>query len=131
MNEVLDFLNKAGVYFLATAEGDQPHVRPIGFVMECEGKLAFCTSNDKAMCKQLVANPKVEIACYDGEGNTLRICGKAVFATSDDTQRRALEVMPALSGMYSVGDGVFEIYYIDGLKAICSNMSGESKVLIG
>jgi uncharacterized membrane protein YdcZ (DUF606 family) len=44
------------------------------------------------MCKQLTANPKVEIACYDGEGNTLRICGKAVFATSDETQAKALEV---------------------------------------
>lgn len=39
MKEVLDFLNKVGVYYLATAEGDQPHVRPIGFVMDCEADL--------------------------------------------------------------------------------------------
>lgn len=79
------------------------------------------------MCRQLAANPKVEIACYDGEGNTLRICGNAVFATSEETQKRALEVMPSLSGAYSVGDGVFEIYYLDEAKAVCSNMSGESQ----
>ncbi|MGX8701166.1 pyridoxamine 5'-phosphate oxidase family protein [Caproiciproducens sp.] len=128
MKEVLDFLNKVGVYYLATAEGDQPHVRPIGFVMECGGKLSFCTGSGKAMCKQLAANPKVEIACCDGE-NTLRICGKAVFATSDETQAKALEVMPSLSSLYSVGDGVFEIYYLDDAKAVCSNMSGESQEL--
>ena len=129
MKEVLDFLNKVGVYYLATVEGDQPHVRPIGFVMDCGGKLTFSTCNQKAMCKQLAANPKVEIACYDGEGNTLRICGKAVFATSDETQAKALEVMPSLKEMYSVGDGLFEIYYLDDVKAVCTNMSGESQEL--
>jgi len=79
-------------------------VRPIGFVMDCGGKLAFCTNNYKAMYKQLVANPKVEIACYDGKGNTLHICGKAVFATSAETQKKALEVMPSLGDIYSAGD---------------------------
>lgn len=38
MQQVLDFLNKAGVFFLATADGDQPHVRPLGFVMDCGGQ---------------------------------------------------------------------------------------------
>lgn len=129
MKEVLDFLKKAGVYYLATVEGNRPRVRPIGFVMDYDGKLAFCTGNTKDMCKQLTANPKVEIACYDGEGNTLRISGKAVFATSEETQREALAVMPALSSMYSVGDGVFEIYYLDDAKAIRSNMNGDRKEL--
>ena len=129
MKEVLDFLNKVGVYYLATAEDGQPHVRPIGFVMDCCGKLTFQTCNQKAMCKQLAANPKVEIACYDGEGNTLRICGKAVFATSEETQQKALEVMPTLKNQYSVGDGLFEIYYLDEAKAICSNMNGDCQEL--
>ena len=129
MKEVLDFLNKAAIYFLATSEGDQPRVRPIGFVMDCDGKLAFCTSNEKNMYKQLAANPKAEIACYDGQGNTLRICGKAVFATSKDTQHKALELMPRLGNMYSVGDGKFEIYYLDQAKAVCANMRGDCREL--
>ncbi len=129
MQQVLDLLNKAGVYYLATAEGDQPRVRPIGFVMECGGKLAFCTGNKKAMCKQLAANPKVEICAYDGQGNMLRICGEAIFATSAETQQKALDVMPALKNLYSVGDGVFEIFYLDKAKAVCSNMSGETQEL--
>ncbi|MDR1320634.1 MAG: pyridoxamine 5'-phosphate oxidase family protein [Gracilibacteraceae bacterium] len=127
MKEVLDFLNKNRVYYLATAEGDQPRVRPIGFVMEWGGKLAFCTSNQKAMCKQLAANPKAEIACCDGEGNTLRIYGKAVFVTSAESQKKALEIMPNLGGMYSVGDGIFEVYCLDEAKAVFSNMKGERR----
>lgn len=127
MEKALEFLKQAGVYFLATTEGDQPRVRPIGFVMDYNGKLAFCTGNTKAMYKQLVTNPKVEICAYDGRGNNLRINGKAVFATSEETQKKALEVMPELSGMYKVGDGVFEIFYLDEAKAVRSTMSGESE----
>ena len=129
MKEVLDFLNNAKVFFLATDEGGQPRVRPLGFVMECGGKLAFCTSNEKPMYRQMKANPKVEIAACDSQCNTLRICGKAVFATTPETQKKALEVMPDLGKMYSVGDGKFEIFYIDEGKAVCSSMTGESKEL--
>jgi uncharacterized pyridoxamine 5'-phosphate oxidase family protein len=129
VKDVLDFLNKAGTFYLATAEGDQPHVRPLGFVMDCGGKLAFCTSNRKNMCKQLAANPKVEICCIDAECNTLRICGKAVFATTEETQRKALEVMPSLKDLYAVGDGKFEIFYLDEAQAVCSTLSGETQTL--
>lgn len=124
MKKVLEFLNRVGVFYLATAEGDQPRVRPIGFVMESGGRLAFCTGNAKPMFRQLAANPKVEICCYDGQGNTLRVCGKAVFVTSEETQKKALEIMPTLSDMYSVGDGVFEIYCLDNARAVRSSMGG-------
>lgn len=129
MKEVLEFLQKAGVFFLATNDGDQPHVRPLGFVMECGGKLAFCTGNDKPMCKQLAANPKVEIAAVDDKFNTLRITGTVKFATTPETQKKALEVMPSLSKIYSVGDGKFEIFYLDEGEAVCSSMAGERKEL--
>lgn len=126
MNQVLEFLKKAGVYYLATTEGDQPRVRPIGFVMEWNGKLAFCTSNRKNMCKQLAANPKVELCAYDGK-NALRICGRAVFVTSPETQEKALETMPALKKLYSIGDGIFEIYCLEDATAICSDMLGNAQ----
>ncbi len=129
MNQVMNFLSGAGVFYLATTDGDQPHVRPLGFVMESDGKLAFCTGNTKAMCKQLKANPKVEICAYDGQGNTLRIFGEAVFATTNETQRNALDTMPTLSEIYSVGDGNFEIFRLNNAKAVCSNISGETREL--
>ncbi len=129
MKEVLDFLKANKVFYLATTSGDQPHVRPMGFVMEYDGKLAFCTSNQKDMCKQLVANPNVEICCVAANYNTLRICGKAVFCTTEETQRKALEVMPALGKMYAVGDGKFEIFCLDNAQAVCQTMSGEKQIL--
>lgn len=124
--KALDFLNKAGVYYLATTdESNQAHVRPLGFVMEYDGKLTFCTSNQKNMFKQLIFNPKVEICCIDQKFNTLRILGEAVFVTSKETQAKALEIMPSLSKMYSVGDGKFEMFSIDNAKISCCLMSGK------
>ena len=39
MERVAEFLKEAGVYYLATVEGDQPRVRPFGTVHIFEGKL--------------------------------------------------------------------------------------------
>ncbi len=116
IKEVLDFLTANKVFYLATTSGDQPHVRPMGFIMEYDGKLAFCTSNQKDMYKQLAAN-------Y----NPFRICGKAVFFTTEETQWKALEVMPALGKMYAVGDGTFEIFCLDNAQAVneaCTKLGG-------
>ena len=129
MKEVLEFLSRAKVFFLATDEGGQPRVRPLGFAMEYGGKLTLCTNNQKPMYKQMKDNPRVEIAAFDGQGNTLRICGKAVFATTPESQEKALEFMPDLRKMYAVGDGKFEVFYIDEAKAVRSTMTGEKTEL--
>lgn len=129
MKEALDFLKANNIFYLATTWEEQAHVRPLGFVMEYDEKLTFCTSNQKDMYKQLIANPNVEICCVDAEYNTLRICGKAVFCTTEETQRKALEVMPPLSHFYAVGDGKFEIFYLSNAQAVYQTMSGEKRVV--
>ncbi|MBQ7560495.1 MAG: pyridoxamine 5'-phosphate oxidase family protein [Synergistaceae bacterium] len=129
MKEVLEFLQKSKVFFLATSENNVPHVRPMGFIMECGGKLAFMTDNTMALCKQLAANPKVEITAIDENMNTLRISGTVKFATTPETQKKVLEVMPALAKSYSVGDGKLEVFYLDEGCATCSTMAGEKKEL--
>ncbi len=130
MKEVIDFLNNSKVYYLATTDGNTPHVRPLGFVMEYNGKLAFCTNNQKDMYRQMVANPMVEISCVDADMNTLRICGKAKFCTNEDSQKKALDIMPMLGSMYAVGDGKFEIFCLDEPKAVCVSMKGDKKEFV-
>ena len=63
MKEVYDFLKKAGTYYLATVEGDQPRVRPFGTIEIFEGKLYIQTSKKKDVSKQIQVNPKAEINC--------------------------------------------------------------------
>ena len=66
MKEVYDFLKSARTYYLATAEGDQPRVRPFGTVDIFEGRLYIQTGKSKSVSKQLQANPKAEICAFDG-----------------------------------------------------------------
>lgn len=42
VERVARFLQEAGTYYLATAEGDQPRVRPFGTAHVFEGKLYRC-----------------------------------------------------------------------------------------
>lgn len=53
MEEVLQFLKDAGVWYLATDEDGQPHVRPFGSQMIYNGKLYFQTGLKKEVAKQL------------------------------------------------------------------------------
>jgi uncharacterized pyridoxamine 5'-phosphate oxidase family protein len=124
MEKILTFLKEAGTFYLATDEGGQPRVRPLGFVMLYEGKLTFCTNNTKPMWKQMKANTKVEIWAVSKDMKTLRITGTVSFVTSPASQKKALETAPMLSHMYSAGDGIFEIFNLKDGVAIFSDMTG-------
>lgn len=124
--KVIDFLKQAKVFEIATVDNDQPHVRPIGFVMEYDGGLSFYSDTRKNMYKQLQVNPKVEICALDEKMNTLRIKAKVKFITSESSQKAALEAMPMLAKMgYSVGDGIFEIYTLEDVSFTCKTLVGK------
>ncbi|MBQ2429112.1 MAG: pyridoxamine 5'-phosphate oxidase family protein, partial [Ruminococcus sp.] len=63
MSKVSDFLNEAGVFFMATADGNQPKLRPLGAHMEADGKIIFGVGDFKNVYRQMKANPLVEIVC--------------------------------------------------------------------
>ncbi len=128
MNEVLEFLNDCGTFFIATVEGDQPRVRPFGFAMEHEGKICFATSNQKPVFQQLSANPKVEISASKN-GQWLRLCGNAVSCTTLESKTKALEIMPNLKNMYSAEDTIFEIFSLENAVASIFSFQGDNKTI--
>ena len=101
MSKVNDFLTEAGVFYLATVDGDQPKVRPLGAHLEMDGKVLFGVGDFKEVYKQLVANPKVEIACAKPDGHWLRYTGKVVFDTDPKYAEANLEAIPALRNIYN------------------------------
>lgn len=129
MNEVLKFLQDNPVFYIATVDGDTPKVRPFGFVMEYEGKLCFSTNNEKNVYKQLKANPKFEISTASKTGEWLRLKGKAVFITSKESKKAALDASPFLRNMYSVEDPIFEIFCVDDGEATFADMKGSSRTV--
>ena len=65
MNKIVEALKNVGIFYLATADGDQPRVRPFGSVTEFEGKVYICTNNTKACYAQINSNSKIEICGMD------------------------------------------------------------------
>ena len=112
MNRITEELQKAGTFFIATVEGDQPRVRPFGAVAEFEGKTYICTNNTKACYAQMLANPKTEISASGPDGTWLRISGELVRDDRDEARAAMLEANPGLGMMYHVGDGIFEVLYL-------------------
>lgn len=127
MKEVCEFLKKAGVFYVATVDGDQPRVRPFGAFNEYNGRLYLITSNKKDIYAQLMRNPKSEIcACLGGQW--LRI--EAELIEDDDRAARVamLEANPSLSSMYSPDDGKMVVLYLKNAVATLSSFTSEPVV---
>lgn len=121
MNEVYEFLKNCGVYYLATAEGDQPRVRPFGTIDLFEDKLYIQTGKSKAVAQQMKANSKVEISAMSADGRWIRISAEAVLDDNVEAQEHMLDAYPNLKAMYTAGDGNTEVYYLKNAVAqVCS-----------
>ena len=128
MNKAFDFLKTCGTFYLATVEGDQPRVRPWGALAEINGKVYTCTSNAKPIYKQLEANPKIEL-CGFADGKWIRVEATAVVDPAKESKEAMLEINPGLSRMYSVDDGVFEVFYLKDATAIITAFGAEPEVI--
>ena len=122
IERVCEFLDEAGTYYLATADGDQPRVRPFGTALLMNGRLYIQTGKVKAVSKQIAANPKAEICAFK-DGKWLRVSGE--LAEDDDraVKEAMLEKMPALKGMYSPDDGNMQMLYFKNAEAVFSSFT--------
>lgn len=104
MERVCKFLKDAGVYYLATVEGDQPRVRPFGTAHIFEGKLYIQTGKVKPCSKQIMANPKVELCAFHN-GAWVRVAGELEEDDRVEARKSMLDAYPNLRGMYHEEDG--------------------------
>ena len=125
MQQVRDFLHKTGVYFLATADGDQPQVRPFGTAEIIEGKLYIQTGHVKNVAKQIAANPKVAICAFNGE-QWLRITATLVEDPRVEIKKAMLDANPGLRSMYDENDDNTAVYFLTEAKATISSFSAET-----
>jgi uncharacterized pyridoxamine 5'-phosphate oxidase family protein len=122
MNEVYEFLKACGTYYLATADGDQPRVRPFGTVDLYDGCLTIQTGKVKDVSKQMESNPKDENCAFNGS-EWIRVCGKAVADDSVEAVAHMLESYPDLKAMYAPGDGNAVVYRITEAVATISSFT--------
>ncbi len=127
MERAAQFLKEAGVYYLATAEGDQPRVRPFGTANIFEGKLYIQTGKVKEVSKQIHANPKAEICAFK-DGKWLRIACELVEDDRLEARASMLDAYPELKGMYAADDGNTEVFYLKNATATFSSFTAAPEV---
>jgi uncharacterized pyridoxamine 5'-phosphate oxidase family protein len=128
MQSVYEFIKKCGVYYLATTEGDQPRVRPFGTINIFEGKLYIQTGKVKPVSKQIAANPKVELSCFDGS-KWLRLSGTLVNDDRLEAKEDMLNHYPELKAMYSASDDNTQVLYFKDAKAVFSSFTAPPKII--
>lgn len=102
--KISNFLTEAGVYFLATVDGDKPKCRPIGFHVLRNDRLYFGVGDFKDVYKQLCRNPEAEIVAVIGD-TWLRIYGQVVFEKEDTIAQEVLEKITVLKEIYNEKTG--------------------------
>ena len=128
MRRVCEFLKNAGIYYLATVEGDQPRVRPFGTAHIFENKLYIQTGKVKPTSKQLLANPKAEICAFK-DGAWLRVAGELVEDDRVEARKSMLNAYPELRRMYDENDGNTQVFYFKNATATFSAFGKEPETV--
>lgn len=117
-------MDKAGVYFLATVDGDQPHVRAYGTSLLFEGQLYIMAFNHTAAIDQLRANPKAEIAAF--KGKQLRMTCKLVEDPRQELKDAMAAKMPSLKDAAGERNQNFIMLRVTDATATISDLAGHS-----
>lgn len=124
MEEAQKFLKEAGVYYLATIDGDQPRVRPFGTAEIFEDHLYIQTGKKKDVFKQIQVNNKVELCAFK-DGKWIRIAGELVPDDRVEAKKDMLDKNPTLRGMYDENDDNTIVLYFKSAKATISSFTEE------
>ena len=127
MKKVCEFLKEAGVYYLATVEGDQPRVRPFGTAHIFEDKLYIQTGKVKPVSKQLAENPKCEICAFKN-GVWLRVAAELVEDDRVEARKSMLDEYTGLRKMYDENDGNTQVLYLKNAVATFTSFTAEPEV---
>ena len=119
IRQIHDFLKAAKCYYIATVDGDQPHVRPFGTILIFENRLYVQTGRKKNVGQQLLANGKVDI-CAMKDKQVLRVTGTLVEDPRREAKAAMLDAYPGLKKMYSPDDDNTMVLYFKGGTAVVS-----------
>ena len=131
MSRIHEFLDDAGVFFLATEDGNQAKVRPLGAHIEQDGKEYFTVGDFKAVYRQMKENPLVEIVAFTpADRKWLRYTGRAVFTENREVEEKVLECLPHLRRAYSPESGRrMMIFTLEDATARIIDMAGNEEMI--
>jgi len=116
VENVIDYLKKQPLMYLANIDGDQPRVRPMALIYH-EDTCWFVSVAGRDKIKQIENNTNVEFAINphdDKELSTIRGTGKAVLVDDSEIRKDVASAIPWFDGFWkSSEDPKFYLYKID------------------
>jgi uncharacterized pyridoxamine 5'-phosphate oxidase family protein len=121
--------NPNGVF--ATQDGDKIKTRVFQYLFAEGNRIYFCTSNEKAVYKQLKSNPRVSFCTYPANFSpVLSVNGKAVFTKDIALKTRALDENPMIKGIYGGPENpIFELFYIEAEEVVTFSFTEGEKTV--
>lgn len=116
MQRVVEAVKECHYYFIATADGDQPQVRPFSSFDIYNGNLYILTGHSKNVGRQIDANPKVAI-CAMGDKGVIRITATLVEDSREEVQAAIIGMNSRFASMYTPGDGNTAVYALTNAVA--------------
>jgi uncharacterized pyridoxamine 5'-phosphate oxidase family protein len=103
MQQALEFLRNHKEVAFSTIEGHLPKLRIFQILKQECNVLYFATSQEKAVYREFVKNPNVEILAY-ADNVSVRCSGMVNFDVEDGTKRWIYDNNPVLPRLYSSYD---------------------------
>ena len=91
--EILQFIRANPACHLATVDGDQPRVRGMLAYRADPSGLLFHTGRAKALTRQLLKNPRVEV-CFNSPDTQVRVAGVAEIVEDLDLKKEIVAARP-------------------------------------
>jgi len=125
MKKVVEFLKANPVQYVATVGRDgKAKCRPFQFITEKDGKLWYCTNNQKEVYKDMIANPEIEISITSPEYQWIRLSGRVVFENNMEVKEFCMQD-PIIKGQYeSAENPIFEVFYLEDAHGTICDFTG-------
>jgi uncharacterized pyridoxamine 5'-phosphate oxidase family protein len=122
--EILEFITKNPVAYMATVDGNTPHVRAMGTYQADENGIIFSMQANKDVYKQLMKNAEVEL-CYFAEGVQVRVAGKMTPVDNKPYREEMLQKRPFLKPQVEKeGWDFVKVFIVKKGKATVLDMKG-------
>ena len=125
MKKVVEFLQANPIKYLETVGTDgKAKCRPFMFAGEMDGKLWFCTNNQKEVYKDMQVNPEIEISVSSPDYAWIRLHGKAVFENNMAAKEMCI-ANPIVKSQYQTAENpIFEVFYLENPHGVIADFSG-------
>lgn len=127
IDTIVEYLASVPAWYLATCEGDQPHVRPFSFAAKQDGRIWFCTATTKDVYRELRTNPKLELTAWKPGYGWIIMRGKADLhdEANDEVRRAGYEHLCALGESYdSPADARLTFFSVTSAQAWLCDIDG-------